>query len=322
MSFKTKQQKKSSFPCLLVLLIFLTVAAAVTGLSINLMRNGQPGFVTNLVNIKPNFENDPYLRDNPNTLQVPTFVKTILFMGSDYTEGGGYRTDVLLLAAFNTRTGKINLISFPRDLWVNIPGVSYQRINTAHQSGGDQLLGDTFAANFGFRPDHYAMINFNSFRRLITMLDGVDVEVAKRTEDSYGDYEELWRVIEPGTVHMDEGLALWYVRARKNSTDFDRNRRGQEMLKAMIKKAIRPDQIKKWPELYKFMRQEVLTDMEPSDLFLYAVPLSKYLDKDLITTFQIKPEDAPGFITDGGAQVLQPNIQAIQNTLEFVFWIR
>jgi len=321
MSYSTSKKRKSVFPFVLILLLVAIILVALSALSLNKVRDGEPGFLTNLWSTKQPATDDPYLAGNPNALPIPPYVKTIMFMGSDYTPESGYRTDVMLLAAFNTRTGKVNLMSFPRDLWVTMPGWMDQRLNTAQPHGGNQLLGDTLAYNFGFRPDHYALVNFDGFQNIIRELGGIDVKVTERMEDACGKEDAEWCVVEPGTQYMDEFYAMWYVRARKNSTDFDRTRRGQEVIQAMVKKALSPARLLKLPGFIKVVQENVEMDFKLTELWVYGLPLSKYLQDDLITTYRLSFNEAVSFTTEGGAQVLAPNIPAIQEILKQVFWI-
>ncbi|MFQ5615056.1 MAG: LCP family protein, partial [Anaerolineales bacterium] len=75
-------------------------------------------------------------------------------MGSDQRPGeGGFRTDTILLLTLNPGQGIVNITSFPRDLYVYIPGWTMQRINTAPQHGGFELMAATFGYNLGVHPD-------------------------------------------------------------------------------------------------------------------------------------------------------------------------
>jgi len=321
MSYSKSNNRKSIVPFILFLLLIAVGLAVLSAISLNQIREGNPGFLTNLWKSEPVVVNDPILAANPNALVIPPYVKTIMFMGSDFTPDSGYRTDVMLLTAFNTRTGKVNLMSFPRDLWVTIPGWMDQRLNTAQPAGGNQLLGDTFAYNFGFRPDHYALVNFDGFQNIIRELGGIDVNVTERMEDACGKEDAEWCVVEPGTQFMDEFFAMWYVRARKNSTDFDRTRRAQEVIQAMVKKALSPTRLAQLPGFIKVVEENVEMDFELRELWIYALPLSKFTQDDLITTYRLSYNEAVGFTTDGGAQVLAPQIPAIQEILKQVYWI-
>lgn len=321
MNYKTENKRSSTFPWALILIILILILAAMSALSINKIRSGQPGFMTNLWQPSTVQSADAYLAGNPNALPVPNHVKTILLLGADTSAGGSYRTDVMLLAAFNTKTGKINLFSFPRDLWVTIPGWEDQRLNTAQPYGGYQLLGDTLAYNFGLRPDHYAMVDFGGFMYMIYMLDGIDVEVSQRMEDRCDFNAQQWCVVEPGTVHMDQAMALWYVRARLNSSDFDRTRRAQEVFQAVLKKLLQPASVRYWPGFFKAAQEAIDTDLKLDGLWAYALPLSKFFKDDVFTTYRLTPNEASPYTTDGGAAVLLPNYPAIQSILKQVLWI-
>lgn len=315
----TQPKKKSSFP--IILTIVILIVAVMSAISLNRVREGQPGFLTNLWSTTPQAETDPILAANPNALTIPNHVKTIMLLGSDFTPETGYRTDVMLLVSFNLNTGKVNLFSFPRDLWVEIPGWQTQRINTAQPHGGNQLLGDTLAYNFGFRPDHYAMVNFDGFKQIIDLIGGVDVVVTQHMEDKCDFNDVKWCVVEPGTVHMDSNYALWYVRARLNTSDFDRTRRAQEVIQAIGKRVLSPSKLRDLPGFISAVQEIVETDMKVQDLWLYAFPLNKFFQEDVVTAHTLTPNEAVGFVTDGGAMVLQPNYPAIEAILKQVFWI-
>lgn len=84
---------------------------------------------------------------------MPEGVVNIMVLGSDYRESSGYRTDVMMLVSVNTIKQTVSVVSFPRDLYVPIPGWVTQRLNTAMPHGGFQMLADTLDSNFGIRPD-------------------------------------------------------------------------------------------------------------------------------------------------------------------------
>ena len=321
MNYTTRNQRKRSFPFGTILFMLSLVFVVLAGISINKIRNGQPGFLTNLWEPDPNPAPDPYLDGNPLSLGVAGNVTSVMLLGSDYEPEIGFRTDVMLLVVLNTDTSQFSLFSFPRDLWVNIPGVGEQRLNTAYPFGGPQLLSDTLALNFGFRPDHFAMVDFQGFKHLIDVLDGIDVEVTSHTEDECHMNDSGWCVVEPGLTAMNGEEALWYVRARKNSSDFDRNRRGQEVIQAMVEKALRPSEILNLDNVYRALMRTVDTEMTITDGLLYFVPISKFFGGPDVTTYTITPTKAIPGMTNGGASVLFPDIPAIQAVLRQALWI-
>ena len=99
-------------------------------------------------------------------------------MGSDYRPSSGYRTDVMMLVSINPKQGNVSVVSFPRDLWVTIPGVGEERLNTAQPKGGISLMADTLEYNFGVRPDRYILTNFQGFKNIVDILGGIEVQTS------------------------------------------------------------------------------------------------------------------------------------------------
>jgi len=267
----------------------------------------------------------PVLTDN----QTATF----LLLGSDKRPGQTYfRTDTIVIAAIRPAVGQVTLVSVPRDLYVYIPTVGMDRINTAYEygqmhkypGGGAALLKDTILYNLGIRIDHLAIVDFDGFRRIVDTLGGVDVPVFCAYTDWHlinpnvdPNNENNWSLytVGPGVVHMDGDLALWYARSRKKSSDFDRGRRSQEVLRALYTRALQTDAIAKIPQLYNDFSSSVITDLG-LDGILKLAPLALHLNNADIRSYYIGRDDVSGWMTPGGASVLLPNAVAIQSMLQ------
>jgi len=245
--------------------------------------------------------------------------------------GSSYRTDTLVIGILWPRAGQVSLISIPRDLWIYIPTVGMQRINTAYQSGelsyypggGPGLLKDTIAYNLGIRIDHTAMVDFDGFRRIVDTLGGVDVPVGcaytdwRLIDPSYDPYnEDNWYLYTagPGLLHMDGDLALWYARSRSKSNDFDRGRRQQEVLRAIFSQALRTDTLSKIPQLYQDFSSTVTTDLGLADVLKLA-PYAPRLTNADIRGYFIRPPYVSSWMTPGGAAVLLPDETALQGLM-------
>src|SRR5215208_6953472 len=254
-----------------------------------------------------------------------------LLIGSDRRPGGTFRTDTMVIAILRPNDGQISLISIPRDLWVYIPNWENQRINTAYQhgisvgypGGGPGLLRDTIQYNLGIRIDHTAMVEFDGFRQIVDTLGGVDVPVScpytdwkliDPTFDPQNENNWFLYTTETGLIHMDGDLALWYARSRQKSSDFDRGRRQQEVLRALFAQGLQADTLKRIPELYNNLRSTVETDLGLGDLLQLAVYAPKMTNAD-IRSYYIRPPYVNSWITDGGAYVLLPNEDALQQML-------
>jgi LCP family protein required for cell wall assembly len=267
----------------------------------------------------------------PSTLLTNADSVNFLLIGSDKRPGGSYRTDTMVIVILWPREAQASMLSIPRDLWIYIPSVGMQRINTAYQSGelygysggGPGLLRDTIAYNLGIRIDHTAMVEFDGFSRIVDTLGGVDVPVAcpytdwRLIDPSYDPYDENnWALytVESGVQHMIGDLALWYARSRLRSSDFDRGRRQQEVLRSIFNQALRTDTLTRIPQLYRDLSQLVVTDIGLGDI----INLARYaprLTNANIRSYYIRPPYVSAWTTPAGASVQLPDQQALQQLL-------
>ena len=263
---------------------------------------------------------EPKPEVNPGVMDLETFsgVRLYMLIGSDFRPQTGFRTDTLMLVAIDGDSGKASMVSFPRDLWVNIPGFGEQRINTVMQNGGFQLLANTLQTNFGVYPTQYAMIDMPSFMETIDVLGGIEFTTDKYTGDRCETYlnPNKWCEVHPGEVSMDSDWALWYVRARYNSSDFDRMRRNQEVAKAIFDKAITPAGLLRLPELMRIFESGVQSNINPDQILpLMGFARSINSEED-VRRFVIGPNETTSWTTAQGASVLLPNTPAIQAILQ------
>ena len=256
----------------------------------------------------------------------------ILVVGSDERRPGQpWRSDVIMVVAIDYVNKQIGVISFPRDLWVKIPTVGENRINTAtffggayhYANGGDiGLLKDTLAQNFGIRIDHYAKFNFETFKDVIDALDGIDIVVdcpiTGRFPVEPGSKELVWQTLPAGKYHMDGEFALRYVRERKTTSDVDRNRRQQRVLIAMRKRAREVNIVPRIPALYDAMRDNIETDLGLTDI-IALTRLGLQIDPQDVHGFNIGYKEVDSWRTPGGAAVLKPDMAKIQAGIKNLF---
>ena len=247
----------------------------------------------------------------------------ILMLGSDWRPSQGYRTDVILLVSINPNRGTVSLVSFPRDLFVTIPGYESNRINEAQEYGGIDLTKAVFMDNFGVQIDHYVMTNFNGFRAIVNSLGGITVNASK----SLSDHCDLPLAVDgycyapEGTSYMDGATALWYVRSRYSTSDIDRLRRAQEVLLAIFQRLMNLDAIAKAPQLWSDFSSSIETDMR-LDQILALLPLAPALlaDQTRIHQYSIDYQEVTGYIVpQTGADVLLPDYSDIAVLLNEAF---
>jgi LCP family protein required for cell wall assembly len=162
---------------------------------------------------------------------------TFLLVGSDtradVPEGElpDGRSDAIMIARFSADRRHAQLISIPRDSWVDIPGHGRNKINASYAFGGPPLLIETVEQLTQVRIDHYVAIDFDGLIQVTDDLGGVDVVVAETT--SNGPY-----TFPAGVNHLDGDRARWYLGQRYGlpGGDFDRVKRQQQYLQSMFGK--------------------------------------------------------------------------------------
>jgi hypothetical protein len=167
------------------------------------------------------------------------------------------------------------------------------------------------------------MVEFDGFRQIVDTLGGVDVPVSCPYTDWRlidptldPENENNWHLYtaEPGLIHMDGDLALWYARSRQKSNDFDRGRRQQEVLRSLFNQALQTGTLARLPELYNNLKDTVDTDLGLVDLLQLSLYAPKLTSAD-IRSYYIRPPYVNSWITEGGAYVLLPNEEALKQML-------
>jgi LCP family protein required for cell wall assembly len=167
---------------------------------------------------------------------------TFLLVGSDTRDQiapgqlPNSRSDAIMIARFSGDRQHAQIVSIPRDSWVNIPGYGMNKINASYAFGGPSLLIQTVEQLTGVRIDHYAAVDFAGITKVTDDLGGVDVNVAQTT--SWGPY-----TFHAGLNHLNGDQVRWYVGQRYGLAggDFDREKRQQQYLKAMFTKLFSAD---------------------------------------------------------------------------------
>lgn len=256
---------------------------------------------------------------------VPPTNLNILLLGTDQRPGqSNWRTDTIILLTINQQEKTVGLLTIPRDLYVNIPGIGKQRINTAdfygyyyHYPGeGPNLVKQTIEQNLGVRVHYFVRGGFDAFRQAIDLLDGiqVDVDCPLYEQDFYDDYGHATLNFQPGVQTMDGVTALRYARSRYTTNDYDRGRRQRKVILAMWDKATSLNLIPKWPELYQEFSDSIQTDLGPTEMAALAY-IGAQLKMDKIKARAIDNRSTIPYITPEGAQVLLPNAEKIHAVL-------
>lgn len=244
----------------------------------------------------------------------------VLILGIDErpNEGDSFRSDTMILAGFDPRERQVALLSIPRDLWVNVPGIGQNRINTAHFYGGPVLAMQTIQSEFGVPVNYYVKLNFDGFVAFVDALGGITVDVQEPLHDENyptPDYGITTIDIPAGTQQMDGATALIYARSRYSTSDFDRARRQQQIIGAIREKLSDPGMWLQAPRIYAAAFSAIDTDIPQSEWFALAMMLVR----SEIERLAIGPEMVKERITPEGAQVLEPEWNLINPLLARFF---
>ena len=167
------------------------------------------------------------------------------------------------------------------------------------------------------------MVDFDGFRKIVDTLGGVDVPVSCPYTDWHlidptfdPEIEANWSLytVDSGVIHMDGDLALWYARSRQKSSDFDRGRRQQEVLRALFTQTLQTGTLSRIPELYNNFKDTVTTDLGLADILQLSLYGPKMTSAD-IRSYYIRPPYVTSWITDQGAYVLLPNTDLLPQLL-------
>jgi LCP family protein required for cell wall assembly len=168
-----------------------------------------------------------------------------LVVGSDSRDpdnAGGSRTDAILLFHVPADRATAQMISIPRDTWVQVPksadgrhGGTKAKINASFAWGGVPLLVQTVEGFTGVRVNSVVLVDFAGFEDIVNALGGVDITVDQDFTSIHAPYREYVA----GDLHMDGATALDYARQRYQfkDGDFTRVRHQQQLVRAVLAKA-------------------------------------------------------------------------------------
>lgn len=205
---------------------------------------------------------------------------TFLLAGVDSREGSGgtVNTDVMILASLNPKTRSASLLSIPRDLKVSLDKLSSHKANYyyAHNYIKDKktVMAETkqqFGDLFHIPIDYMVLINFDGFRQIIDAVSGLDIDVDM--DMRYTDTADGTKIdLNKGMQHLDGKKTLDFVRYRKSndgtppSSDFDRNKRQQQVLSQTLDKLASFNGISQWGRVLDIIGDHVKTDIPEANL--------------------------------------------------------
>ena len=176
-------------------------------------------------------------------------VYNVLLVGLDTTKDNWVgNSDSMILISVNYRLHKISMISFMRDLRVNIPGVGYRKLNAAYPNGGGPLLTQTIEENFKIDVDRYVTVDFGAMIDIIDEIGKIEITFTqKEAENANKSIKQQCRILGKktkkylipgeGTYECNGMQAVAYARIRKvGNSDYQRTERQREVLMKLLDK--------------------------------------------------------------------------------------
>jgi len=222
--------------------------------------------------------------------------------GTNEHIGGEFRSDTIIVVHVEPDRKKAVFLSFPRDLWVDIPGRGGNRINAAFEGGigggGAQLVARTIRSITGLQINHVLYMDLAGFQGVVDALGGVEMCVPYPMQDPLTLLD-----IQAGCQHFDGKTALAYVRTRHQPCDripdFARISRQQQFLRAVIAKMLSPAEILRLPSLIPSVLDSVVVDegLNPAELAYLAGQLNGVNTGD--ADFRVVPTVPQGMYVNG-----------------------
>lgn len=335
------QKKKGRRGCLVALIVLLSLLLAGL-LAIAMIGNYYLGRLNRFENPVPN-ASEPKMSDEFDTETQPgietletvdasdvTFptvevlegdMINIMLIGQDRRPGEERsRSDSMILVTLNKQKNTIQLTSFMRDLYVQIPGYLDNRLNVAYRYGDVPLMNETFRVNFGLEIDGNVMVDFETFQDIIDILGGVDVYVtgneamAMRMSGFDGIYE--------GMNHLNSEEAMYFSRLRWIDSDYNRTQRQRKVLLG-IADSLKNSDVITMLDLIDQVLPCIVTNLSNAQIVEYAtIGLGMMADGVEIQTMRIPANDAHYDASIRGMAVLVPDLEMCREDLEeFIYLV-
>lgn len=263
---------------------------------------------------------------------------TFLLLGGDAGPGRpGLRTDTMMVATVDTRTGDAAIFGLPRNMagftfsdGTEFTGFTQGILNEVYMWGernperfpgpepGVTALRDVAETLLGLPIDHYVLVDMIGFAQLVDIIGGVDITVqrpmaAPLYDRSTGGYEMIEFSV--GKQHLNGDLALAYSRSRTGSNDYSRMARQRCVISSVVDQAGPLTMMTRLPSLLGVIENSVSTDIPISDL-PYLINLAPKVSSDRITVVGFDLDYRSDELTERGFP--KPDVEKIQNVVRQV----
>ena len=246
----------------------------------------------------------------------------IMLIGQDRRPGEERaRSDSMILVTLNKEKGTIQLTSFMRDLYVQIPGYMDNRLNVAYRYGGTDLMNETFKVNFGLEIDGNVMVDFDEFTEIIKIMGGVTLDISSAEAKYMNNCKSATKTFKSGTNYFNAEEALDFTRMRYAAGgDYGRTDRQRRVLMAIAESFRHADLVTIFNVIDEVL-PHIVTNLTDAQILEYAtVGLTILGSGGQMQTLRIPQDDAHYNASIRGMAVLVPNLEMCREDLrEFIY---
>lgn len=211
----------------------------------------------------------------------------ILLIGADKNEDGtNGRSDSMMLISLDHKNKTMKMVSFLRDLYVEIPTHGKDKLNAAYMIGGSDLgpgiVMQTLENNFRINIDKYILTDFEDFADMIDLMGGIDLEMTQEEADYMNQIKGS--DLKEGRNHLRGTLALYYARMRYLDSDFGRTGRQRQVILAMVEKMKKLNLLESTSFFYQFL-PHITTNLSNSELLSLASKAMQIADYESDTLY-------------------------------------
>ncbi len=247
----------------------------------------------------------------------------------------GYRTDTMFVVHFDGERNSADLVSVPRDTQIRLSDSEYDKMRDFNRHTPRTMKLNEMTAYAGIKNirestvtqmekllgitiDNYATVEIEAFRKIVDIIDGVDVNIPHRMY--YTDNAQGLRIdLQPGMQHLNgadaEGLVRFRKGAGSDGSDTARIERQQLFLKAFAKKLLSKEMIPNYPKMIPAMFQHVKTDVNLLDLPKYYGYASTFNVEAI--NFHTVPGDAR---YQGNVSYFFPDMDILDEFVQGIFY--
>lgn len=211
------------------------------------------------------------------------------------------RSDTMMIAFLDQNKNQLKLVSFMRDIYVQIPGKGHNKLNAAYAFGGAELVRKTIDNIYGIKVDGYIAVNFSTMCTLVDAIGGIKIDVKENELKPLNGILEYYnylrgtpskegRLEQSGYQTLSGLQTMSYARIRKIDSDYQRIGRQQNVMKAIYEQISHMDAKLLLDLIFRYI-QEVGTDITIQEV-LELYNTTRDMKEIAVTTLRIPVQDS------------------------------